>query len=44
MLRRSPERSREEALAAVKANIVSLAPNGKNLAKTGLVLSVSKTF
>ena len=32
------------SLAAVKANIESFAPNGKNLAKTGLVLSVSKTF
>ena len=32
------------ALAAVKANITSLAPNGKNLAKSGLVLTVSKTF
>jgi len=32
------------SLAAVKANITSLAPNGKNLAKTGLVLTVSKTF
>ena len=31
-------------LAAVKANITSLAPNGKNLAKSGLVLTVSKTF
>ncbi|KKO64368.1 Bacterial protein of unknown function (Gcw chp) [Janthinobacterium sp. KBS0711] len=32
------------SLAAVKANISSLAPNGKNLAKSGLVLTVSKTF
>ncbi|CDG85287.1 TorF family putative porin [Janthinobacterium agaricidamnosum] len=32
------------ALAAVKADITSLAPNGKNMAKTGLVLTVSKTF
>lgn len=32
------------SLAAVKANITSLAPNGKNLAKSGLVLTVSKTF
>lgn len=32
------------ALAYVKANITSLAPNGKNLAKSGLVLTVSKTF
>ncbi|MDC8760587.1 TorF family putative porin [Janthinobacterium fluminis] len=32
------------ALAAVKADIVALAPNGKNTAKTGLVLTVSKTF
>ncbi|KAB0331046.1 TorF family putative porin [Janthinobacterium sp. PLB04] len=32
------------SLAAVKANNVSLAPNGKNLAKSGLVLTVSKTF
>ena len=32
------------SLAAVKANIDSFAPNGKNLAKTGLVLTVSKTF
>ena len=32
------------SLAAVKANIDSFAPNGKNLAKTGAVLTVSKTF
>ena len=32
------------SLAAVRANIKSFAPNGKNLAKTGLVLTVSKTF
>ena len=32
------------ALAAIKANIESFAPNGKNLAKTGVVLSVSKTL
>jgi len=32
------------SVAVVKANITSLAPNGKNLAKTGLVLTVSKTF
>ena len=32
------------ALAAIKANIESFAPNGKNLAKTGVVLTVSKTF
>ena len=32
------------SLAAVKANITSLAPNGKNLAKSGFVLTVSKTF
>jgi len=32
------------ALAGIKANIDSFAPNGKNLAKTGLVLTVSKTF
>lgn len=32
------------ALAAIKADIESLAPNGKNLAKTGVILTVSKTF
>ncbi len=32
------------SLAAVKADITSLAPNGKNMAKTGLILTVSKTF
>lgn len=32
------------ALAAIKTDLVSLAPNGKNLAKTGLVLTVTKTF
>src|SRR5450830_1485608 len=32
------------SLAVVKANITSLAPNGTNLAKTGLVVTVSKTF
>ena len=32
------------ALAAVKTDIEVLAPNGKNTAKTGLVLTVSKTF
>lgn len=32
------------ALAAIKADIDAFAPNGKNLAKTGVVLTVSKTF
>ena len=32
------------ALAAIRGNIKSFAPNGKNLAKTGVVLTVSKTF
>ncbi|MET3135429.1 uncharacterized protein (TIGR02001 family) [Oxalobacteraceae bacterium GrIS 1.11] len=32
------------ALAAIKADINAVAPNGKNLAKTGAVLTVSKTF
>lgn len=32
------------SLAAIGANIDVLAPNGKNLARNGLVLSVSKTF
>lgn len=32
------------SLAAIGANIDVLAPNGKNLARNGLVVSVSKTF
>ncbi|WP_317201638.1 TorF family putative porin [Janthinobacterium sp.] len=32
------------ALAAIKADIELPAPNGKNTAKTGLILTVSKTF